>query len=173
MSRVALLAPVGILAIAACGGAPPPLTPEPSVRVDTVVVTREVAPPLPDGRAAMVCLASGQNTEIRVSAAGDTLIGPRRVRMADLGPNVGFLGSYAAGTPWFVGDEALTFERRQYSKFGQPEARDCRTMRIVGEYRGVNMFAETNAASPFQALYVPVRPGVFQPYQTQVGRVRG
>ena len=33
--------------------------------------------------------------------------------------------------------------------------------------------AEVSASSPFRIIYVPVRPGVFQPYQAQVGRVRG
>lgn len=172
MSRVALLAPLGALALAACG-APPPPPPQPMARVDTVIVTREVAPPLPEGTTANVCLAHGQNVQVRVSAAGDTLVGPRRVRLVDLGPAVGFVGSYAAGTPWFVNDEAVTFERRPFRKFGQAEARDCQDIKIIGEYRGVNVFAAREASSPFQTLYVPVRPGVFQTYQSQVGRVRG
>ena len=142
-------------------------------RTDTIVVTREVAPPLPEGRSTMICLASGQNIEVRISPAGDTLIGPRRVRMADLGPGVGFTGNYAGSETWFVNDQAVTFERRQFSKFGQPEAKDCRSMKIVGDFNGVHLFADTSASAPFQTLYVPVSPGVFQPYQTQVGAVRG
>ena len=177
MSRAALSLPLIGLALTGClGGEPPempPPVPDTVVVMDTVVVTREVAPPLPEGQIGMICLASGQNVEIRVTAAGDTLIGPRRVRMMDLGPGVGFLGSYAGGEAWFVNDDALTFDRRQFSKFGQPEARDCRSMKIIGDHDGVNLFAEVAASSPFHIIYVPVRPGVFQPYQSQVGRVRG
>lgn len=177
MSRVALAAPLAALAMVACMGGPPPEVPPPVpdtvVVMDTVVVTREVAPPLPEGQMGTICLGSGQNVEIRVTAAGDTLIGPRRVRMADLGPGVGFLGSYAGGEAWFVNDSAITFDRRPFSKFGQPETKDCRALKIVGDHGGVNLFAEVTMSAPFRILYVPVRPGVFQPYQAQVGRVRG
>lgn len=175
MNRAALAFPALAMLLAACGGGPPPAPPVPDTVVvrDTVVVTREVAPPLPEGQQSSICLANGQTVDIHVGAAGDTLIGPRRVRMVDLGPGVGFMGTYAAGEPWFVSDEAITFDQRQFSKFGQPEARDCRSMKIVGDFQGVNVFAEITAAAPFRILYIPVRPGVFQPYQTQVGRVRG
>ena len=177
MSRAALLSlPLAAIIAAACGGPPPelpPPVPDTVVVRDTVVLTREVSPPLPDGSASTVCLATGQNVEIRVSAAGDTLVGPRRIRMVDLGPGVGFLGRYAGGEAWFVNDDAITFDRRQLSKFGQPESRDCRAMKIVGEHGGVNIFAEVTASAPFRIIYVPVSPGVFQPYQAQVGRVRG
>ena len=163
MKRTALLVSLTALFGAACwGGEEPPEqpAPEPMVQVDTVVITREVAPPVPEGRPSMVCLASGQNVEVRVSAVGDTLIGPRRVRLADLGPAIGFVGSYAAGESWFTQDQTLTLNRRAFSKFGQPES-------------GVNVFADVAAGEPFNVLYVPVRPGVFQSYQAQVGRVRG
>lgn len=173
MSRAALSLPLAAIALAACGGGPPPEPVAPVTVVDTVVVTREVAPPLPEGRSEMMCLSSGQNVEIRIGAAGDTLIGPRRVRMVDLGPGVGFIGSYAGREAWFINDQAITFDRRQFSKFGQPEVRDCRAMKIVGDFDGVNVFADATASAPFNLLYVPVGPGVFQPYQTQVGRVRG
>ncbi len=46
-------------------------------------------------------------------------------------------------------------------------------MKIVGDHNGVNVFADDDSAEPFQLLYVPVRPGVFQLYRSQVGRVRG
>lgn len=174
MSRLVFALPVATLALGACAGGPAAApAPERVVVHDTVVVTREVAPILPDGRAATLCLASGRSVEIRVGPAGDTLIGPRRIRMEDLGPGVGFVGDYAADEGWFINDERVTFDRRQFSKFGQPEARDCRSMKIVGDFRGVNLFAETTAAAPFRVLYVPVGPGVFQSYQSQVGRVRG
>lgn len=173
MTRLLRTLPAATLLLAACGGPPPEELPEPMVVTDTVVVTREVAPPLPDGRLATLCIASGQNVDIRIGTAGDTLIGPRRVRMADLGPGVGFMGDYAADETWFLNDQALTFDRRQFRKFGQPEARDCRAMKIVGDHDGVNLFAELTASAPFGTLYVPVRPGVFQAYQAGVGQVRG
>lgn len=175
MSRFAFLVPLVSLGLTACGAGAPeePPPPDTIVRLDTITITREVEPPLPEGRLATVCLASGQNVEVRISPAGDTLVGPSRVALGDLGPAIGFVGSYAAGESWFVDDGAVTLERRSFSKFGQPASRDCRGMKIVGDFHGVNLFAEVSASSPFQTIYVPVRPGVFQPYQAQVGRVRG
>lgn len=174
MTRLILALPAATLIGVACA-APPPESPDPEtvfVR-DTVVVTREVAPPLPEGRPASLCLANGQSVDIRIAPAGDTLVGSRRVRLADLGPGVGFIGDYAADEAWFVNDQPLTFERRQFRKFGQPEARECRAMKIVGDNDGVNLFAEASASSPFRTIYVPVRPGIFQAYQSGVGQVRG
>jgi hypothetical protein len=176
MYRAAASAPLVALALTACAGQnrpPEPLPVDTVVRVDTIMVTREVAPPLPDGRPTMVCLADGRNIEVRVSARGDTLVGPRRVFLEELGDGIGFVGDYAADERWFVDDQAITFSRRSYSKFGQPAARDCRAMKIVGDYDGVNVFSETTATDPFPVIFVPVRPGVFQPYQSQVGAVRG
>lgn len=176
MKSAALLIPLTAMiaaAAAACAPSPEPLQPEPMVRVDTVVITREVAPPVPEGQVVMLCLANGQNTEIRVSPAGDTLVGPRRVRLADLAPAIGFVGNYAGGESWYTQDQPLTLNRRVFSKFGQPETRDCREMKVVADFDGVNVFSDVEAAEPFQILYVPVGPGVFQSYQAQVGRVRG
>lgn len=175
MRRAPLLVPLAALFLSACGGGPPPEPPPPDtvVRLDTITITREVEPPLPEGRLTTLCLATGQNVEIRVSPAGDTLIGPRRVPLIELGPAIGFVGDYASHEAWFVNDAAISLTRQSYSKFGQAESRDCRSMKIVGDYNGVNVFAETDATEPFQTLYVPVRPGVFQAYRSQVGRVRG
>lgn len=40
----------------------------PAPAPDTVRITREVAPALPDGNPANVCLATGENVQVRVSA---------------------------------------------------------------------------------------------------------
>lgn len=174
MRMTALSLPFAALAFVACSTTPPPPpVPDTVVRVDTLVVSREVPPPLPEGREARLCLGSGQSIAIHVSPAGDTLIGPRRVTLAELGPGVGFVGSYAAGEAWFVNDAAITFDRRSYSKFGQAVSRECDEIRIVGDHQGVNLFADRTAAAPFETIFVPVRPGVFQLYRTQVGQVRG
>lgn len=172
MTKAPMLVALSAIILPACGGEPP-ADPSPSARVDTVVVTREVAPPLPEGTRTTVCLADGQNIEVRVSPAGDTLVGPRRVRLADLAPAVGFVGDYAADEAWFVDDEPVTFDGRSFSKFGPPQSRDCDAIKVVGDVNGVNLFTDASTAAPFQVLHVPVRPGVFQSYQAQVGRVRG
>ncbi|MEJ2215119.1 MAG: hypothetical protein P8099_00760 [Gemmatimonadota bacterium] len=161
------------LAAAGCSQNQPPPPPQPVVQVDTVTVTREVPPPLPQGNPTTICLANGQSVDIRVSAQGDTLIGPQRAKLQDLRPVLGFQGNYAAGTSWFVGDEAIRMNRRQYHKFGTPVAKRCGDLKIVGANNGVNLFADADATAPFSIVYVPVSPGIFQSYQAQVGRVRG
>lgn len=168
----AALAIVG-LAATGCSQNQPPPPPQPVVQVDTVTVTREVPPPLPEGNPTMICLANGQSVNIRVSAQGDTLIGPQRSKLRDLRPVLDFEGNYAGGTSWFVGDDAISMGRRQYQKFGTPMTKRCGDLKIVGAHNGVNLFADANATAPFDLLYVPVSPGIFQSYQAQVGRVRG
>lgn len=144
--------------------APPP---------DTVRVTREVGRPLPDGTPASVCLATGDNVQVRVTAQGDTLVGPGRQSIRTLRPGVVFAGTYAGNATWYTGDEAITFEKTSYSKTGNEVRMDCAQIMRVGENMGVPLFAMRSADRPFQTLYVPVRPGVWQAYQAGLRRTRG
>ena len=143
--------------------APPP---------DTVIVEREVEPPLPTGEPASICLATGESVEILITPQGDTLVGPQRVSVQDLGPGVAFEGAYADGRDWFVQDEAIDFEDHEYVKFGGEVSLDCPDIQQVGEWQGVPLFAEVGAEEPYETLYVPVRPGVWQAYET-TPEVRG
>lgn len=144
--------------------APPP---------DTVVVTEEVERPLPEGTPTQLCLATGETVTVYVTAQGDTLVGERRVDVRDLGPGVAFAGEYAEGRSWFVGDEAVMFEDLEYLRSGGEISLDCPSIRQVGEFMGVPLFADASAESPYETLYVPVRPGVWQAYQTDLAQVRG
>ena len=144
--------------------APPP---------DTVRITREVERPLPDGTPASVCLATGEAVQVRVTAQGDTLVGPSRASIRTLRPGVVFAGSYAAGAPWFQNDDAIRFERRRYDKSGNEVRLDCGNIMRVGEHMGVPLFAMRDAERPFKIIYVPVRPGVWQGYETGLRRTRG
>ncbi len=144
--------------------APPP---------DTVVVREEVEPPLPEGTPSQICLATGENVTIYITPQGDTLVGPRRVSVQQLGPGVAFAGEYATGRDWFVNDEPIPFEDRSYAKSGGEVGLDCDNIMRVGEHMGVPLFANTGAERPFETLYVPVRPGVWQAYQTDLAAVRG
>lgn len=144
--------------------APPP---------DTVRVTREVERPLPSGTPSSVCLATGEAVRVYVSAQGDTLVGPSRQNIDDLRPGVVFAGTYAAGRAWFQNDDAITFEERDYDKSGNEVRLDCGQIMRVGEHMGVPLFAMRNADRPFETVYVPVRPGVWQAYQTGLRRTRG
>lgn len=144
--------------------APPP---------DTVVVTREVETPLPEGTPTQICLATGENLTIYITPQGDTLVGPRRIDVRQLGPGVAFAGEYAQGRTWFDADEPVTFEDRRYERVGGEVGLDCANIMRVGEFQGVPLFADAGAERPFETLYVPVRPGVWQAYQTDVAMVRG
>ncbi len=144
--------------------APPP---------DTVRITREVERPLPEGTPAVVCLATGENVEVRVTAQGDTLVGPTRASIRTLRPGVVFAGTYAGGRDWFTSGEDITFERTAYTKSGEEVRLDCAQIMRVGENMGVPLFAMRSAERPYPTIYVPVRPGVWQAYQAGLRRTRG
>jgi len=145
----------------------------PAPAPDTVVVRETVEPALPEGTPTQLCLATGETVTVYITPQGDTLVGPRRVSVAQLGAGVAFAGEYAAGRDWFVNDEPVTFEQREYLRSGGEVSLNCANIRRVGEFGGVPLFADANAQSPFERLYVPVRPGVWQAYQTDLARVRG
>jgi hypothetical protein len=149
--------------------APPP---------DTVIVTREVqvpapAPPLPTGTATSICLATGEVIQVLVTAQGDTLVGPARTSIRTLRPGVVFAGTYAQGREWFVSDQSIAFEQRQYNKSGSEVRLECPSITRAGEYMGVPLFVQNGAARPFETIYLPVRPGVWQAYQAGLQRTRG
>ena len=143
--------------------APPP---------DTVVVTREVAPPMPQGTATEICIATGENVTVYLTPQGDTLVGPNRVAIASLGAGVSFAGEYANGRAWFEADEPIEFDGREYVQSGGEVGLDCPAIMRVGGNDGVPLFAEVGASSPYETLYVPVRPGAWQAYQTDLAAVR-
>ncbi|TVP76138.1 MAG: porin family protein [Gemmatimonadales bacterium] len=144
--------------------APPP---------DTVTIEREVEPELPEGTPTQICLATGENVTVYITPQGDTLVGPRRVNVADLGPGVAFAGEYADGRDWFVNDEPVDFDDLEYVRSGGIIGLDCADIMQVGEFEGVPLFADAGAERPFETLYVPVRPGEWQAYQTDLAEVRG
>jgi hypothetical protein len=144
--------------------APPP---------DTITITREVAPPLPTGQAASICLATGETIQVLVTAQGDTLVGPARTSIRVLRTaGVVFAGEYAQGRPWFEQDQPITFENQPYQKSGGEVRLNCPDIMRVGEYQGVPLFVMRNATQPYTQLYVPVRPGVWQMYEN-LRRTRG
>ena len=145
--------------------APPP------PRVDTVTVTKEVPPPLPEGTPAIVCLSTGFPMQVLVSAAGDTLVGEKRIALKDLRPGLVFEGTYAAGKDWLRKGE-FTFEKRVYKRAGEPAALKCDDLKDIGEFDGVHLFADLAAPSPVETIFVPVTPGLYQPFRTQLTRRR-
>lgn len=169
MTRAAIPLPLAVMALFGCM-TPPPASPpvertRPADTITTITITRAAEPPAKATRPVMICLATGQNVRVHVSPAGDTLVGPRRVPLVEIGPLLGFVGEYAAAKGWFVHDQTITFGQRTFSKAGPPAARDCHSIRIVGDYDGVNLFADVDATAPLRVIYVPVQPGLFQVYR--------
>jgi hypothetical protein len=120
-----------------------------------------------------ICLATGENVDIYLTPQGDTLVGPRRVSVREMGPEAAFAGSYAAGRDWFEADEPILLDDRGYRKSGAQVGLDCADIVPVADVEGVPVFAARGAASPFEVLYVPVRPGIWQAYRVDLARVRG
>ena len=141
----------------------------PAAPPDTVLITRDGNPPPPVGTAATLCLATGDGIAVLVTAAGDTLVGPSRTPLSELRPAVDLAGAYAANRAWFEAGDPITVEQRSYSRFGVSVRLDCGDIRRVGEHEGVPLFVSgTDDTSP-RTLYVPVRPGVWQPYSIRPG----
>lgn len=162
---LAVIAP-GLL-LAGCGNiwprqpkAPPPTPPQ----VDTVIVIREVPPPLPEAQEHELCLSTGMAARIWVTPTGDTLVTDRRISARELGPGITFEGAYAESQPWFVRAQPIRFERREYRKSGVDGPLECAGLKQVGMHEGVPLFADLLEVSPLRTLHVPVRPGMFQTY---------
>ena len=167
MMRASILA-VG-LALSGCAMLQKP---KPIIQVDTVIVTKEVAPPLPTGDSVDVCLSTGMPVTVRVTSSGDTLIGPERIKLSAVRPILGFKGAYGAGLGWFEHADTIRFERRVYRKLGRPQKRMCDELKHVGDFSGVPVFAEVTAPQPLPGIEIPVSPGWFQTYTTPVPRRR-
>jgi hypothetical protein len=143
------------------------LRPEPRtvVQVDTVVVTREAPPPpLPEGDSVEICLSTGASVSVRVAASGDTLIGDRGVTLSSVRPVLGFAGAYAGGLSWFDRVDTVRFEKRVYKKLGRPVRRGCDELKLVGDHRGIPVFAEVTAPQALPQIEIPAQPGMFQTY---------
>jgi hypothetical protein len=146
--------------------------PKTIIQIDTVIVTKEVPPPLPTGDSVEICLSTGMPVSVLVSSAGDTLVGPERVKLNAVRPVLSFQGAYADGHSWFERGDTIRFERRVYRKLGRPRKRACDELKHVGEYRGISIFAEVTAPQPLPGIEIPVVPGEFQTYTTPVPRRR-
>ncbi len=131
---------------------------------DTVVVG-EAGPPVPEGEAAAVCLSTGQNAPIRITAAGDTLVGSAGTPISSLRPVVDFAGQYARGADWFERRGEILFENERFVPAGEPFDVDCGQILRVGSYQGVPLFADRAAVRPIEVLFVPVALGVWQRFE--------
>jgi hypothetical protein len=136
--------------------APPP---------DTVIVAGPSAPPVPEGEDIEICLSTGQNIPLRVTAASDTLVGPDFASLQSLRPALTFAGGYAGGMFWYDGNAVVTFEGADFGQVPGTFPIDCDQIARVGVHQGVPVFADRVAERPFVVLFIPVRPGVWARYE--------
>jgi hypothetical protein len=136
--------------------APPP---------DTVVVRVGEPSPPPDGQPSTVCLSTGRNAEVLITAQGDTLVGPTAVPIASLRPVVDFVGGYAGGAFWFESGDQLIFEALRFGKSEDAFPIDCDQVLRVGLHEGIPVFADRAAERPLVVLFIPVSPGLWQRYE--------
>lgn len=132
---------------------------------DTVVVNLGAVPTVPEGEPATLCLATGRNAPVLITAQGDTLVGPDAVSIEALRPLVDFAGSYARGALWFEDGGPIVFEGLNYGKSDDAFPVDCDQMLRVGIHEGVPVFADRAAERPLVVIFVPVRPGLWQRYE--------
>jgi hypothetical protein len=135
--------------------APPP---------DTVIVERGETPP-PQGTDTEVCLSTGQSIPLRITPAGDTLVGASYSPLRSLRPAMTFAGGYASGAFWFENDEVMVFEGADFGKGSDTFPIECNQILRVGYYQGVPVFADRAAERPLVILFIPVRVGLWQRYE--------
>lgn len=133
---------------------------------DTVrIVEGEGSPARLEGEAATVCLSTGQAAPIRITAAGDTLVGPAATPIDQLRPVVDFAGGYAFGQGWFESGEDVDFEGASFERSADAFPIECGEILRVGVYQGVPVFADRAALRPLDVIFVPVRVGLWQRYE--------
>ena len=131
---------------------------------DTVVVRVVEDEPEVEGTDAALCLSSGQAVPIRLTADGDTLVGPERVSVRAARPNLDFAGTYASGAFWYESGQDIAFEGALFQKSPDTFPLDCRQILRVGVHEGVPLFSVVSAERPLAVLFVPVRPGLWHRY---------
>lgn len=132
---------------------------------DTIVVETVDTPPEMEEEPTMICLSTGQNVPIRVTAAGDTLVGDAGTSLDEVRPGLELAGSYAGDAFWYQDDRPIQFENSRFGKAEDTFPVDCRQILRVGVYEGVPVFSTVSARRPLSVLFIPVRPGVWQRYE--------
>ena len=137
---------------------------------DTVVVAPREAVTELEGEPTTICLSTGQNVTVRITAAGDTLVGDAGVGLGDVRPLLTFAGQYAGDAFWYRDGRPIVFEGRSFGKSGDTFPVDCRQILRVGVYEGVPIFGTVSAVRPLSMIFVPVRPGVWERYERGLGQ---
>jgi len=71
---------------------------------------------------------------------------------------------YGSAARWFVEGGLLYLGDHTYVKYGLPRVIDAELLQRFGSVGAVPVFVEPAASRPPEVLYVPTRPGEYQPY---------
>ncbi|MDH3208142.1 MAG: hypothetical protein OEO79_16190 [Gemmatimonadota bacterium] len=138
---------------------------------DTIVVRiTEAPPPVTEGEEVPVCLSTGRNVVLRVTAQGDTIVAETGISVRDARPALTFAGAYAGDAFWYLDDRSVFFENAEYGKAEEIFPMDCSQTLRVGVYEGVPIFSTISARRPLDIIFVPVRPGLWQRYERGIRR---
>lgn len=75
---------------------------------------------------------------------------------------------YAAGTTWYINNNAITIRSRKFVKYGLPRILGTTEITRAAEYKGVGVYVEAGLKGVPDVIYIPVRSGCeFQPYQME------
>lgn len=139
---------------------------------DPVAPEADVAEP--DVVERRLCLSTGESATVGITpdgriqfAPGEEPVDPAALT-GDLLP-----GAYADSEPWYLEDEPVRFRDRDHVRSGSLFGADCEQLTRVGEVGDVPLFVTRGMDEPYDALHVPVRPGLWQLYRADLARVRG
>jgi hypothetical protein len=134
---------------------------------DTVLIAPAPGAGVPvlEGTPATICLSTGRNVPIRVTAAGDTLVGPLGTPVREVNPVLVFAGAYAGTAFWYQNEEVIVFEGGDFRPAGDAFPIDCDQILRVGVYQGVPVFAVITAERPLSFVFLPVEPGIWRRYE--------
>lgn len=138
-------------------------------------------PPPPEERALTLCVQENGLPRyveaVYLPATGDTLVSENGMRrpFSAVYPNP---GAFASDREWFLGDENIFLNGREYARFGLPITPRPGEMTRVGEYRDIPLFTRAGpvAKGTPADVFLPVGSSCqLQPFRAveEVRRVRG
>lgn len=91
----------------------------------------------------------------------------KRKLFTDVYPETGY--GYAATTSWYINNDPITVEGKQYVKYGLPRILGTMEVSAYSKVKDVTVFAEAGSKGTPEVIYIPVRSGCeFQPYQLEL-----
>lgn len=121
-----------------------------------------------------LCLSTGESVMVGVTPDGRLQLAPGEEPVDPAALSSDRLpGFYADQQPWYVTDDPILFRDRDHLRSGALFRADCQELTRVGEVGDVPLFVTLETEEPYEALHVPVSPGLWQLYRADLARVRG